>query len=192
MDAPSDGKMLSPVPSTPPHLSKRFTGTLALDDVQLDLRAGEIHALLGENGAGKSTLIKILARVHAADRGEFFWNGARVSDLAVLPVSFVHQDLGLVETMSVSENVALVAGYARVCSLISWRSTRERASSLLALLGTSVLLDQMVSELSSATSPSSRSPGPFPTNRRSSCWTSRPPRCRKPTWLLSSAGLPAA
>ena len=149
MDAPSDGKMLSPVLSIS-HLSKRFTGTLALDDVQLDLRAGEIHALLGENGAGKSTLIKILARVHAADRGEFFWNGARVSDLAVLPVSFVHQDLGLVETMSVSENVALVAGYARARSLISWRSTRERASSLLALLGTSVRPDQMVSELSSA------------------------------------------
>ncbi len=133
------------------HLTKRFTGTLALDDVHLDLYAGEIHALLGENGAGKSTLIKILAGVYAPARGEVVLNGKSITlPAAALPISFVHQDLGLVNSMTVTENIALVAGYARAGSLISWRSTRKRAASLLALLGSAISPDAVVSELSSA------------------------------------------
>ena len=63
-------------------LTKRFSGTLALDSVDLDVRAGEVHALLGENGAGKSTLIKILAGVHQADGGTIEMHGrARRSDV---------------------------------------------------------------------------------------------------------------
>lgn len=146
----SDARMLSPVLSIS-HLMKRFTGTLALDNVDVQLYAGEIHALLGENGAGKSTLIKILAGVLAPDHGEFCLGGKKVTDLgAALPISFVHQDLGLVDTMTVAENVALVAGYARTRSLISWRSTRSHAVHLLSLLGSTVNPDQAVSELSSA------------------------------------------
>src|ERR1051325_286580 len=79
-------------------LTKRFTATLALDNVDFDVRRGEVHALLGQNGAGKSTLIKILAAVYAADSGEVRFGG-RVVDLKAdkLPIAFIHQDLGLVE-----------------------------------------------------------------------------------------------
>src|SRR5688500_13869297 len=86
-------------------LSKRFTGTLALDAVDFEVRAGEVHALLGENGAGKSTLIKVLAGVHRPDGGETRLHGRLVEPAAEkLPITFIHQDLGLVDTMSVAEN----------------------------------------------------------------------------------------
>src|SRR5438477_2333978 len=80
-------------------LTKRFTGTLALDHVDFAVRRGEVHALLGQNGAGKSTLIKILAGVYPADAGEFRIDGRLVRPgVETLPISFIHQDLGLVET----------------------------------------------------------------------------------------------
>ena len=79
-------------------LTKRFAGNVALEEVDFDVRAGEVHALLGENGAGKSTLIKTLAGVHRHDEGEIRLKG-RVVDPVVdkLPITFIHQDLGLVE-----------------------------------------------------------------------------------------------
>jgi ribose transport system ATP-binding protein len=117
-------------------LSKRFAGTLALDAVDLDVRAGEVHALLGENGAGKSTLIKVLAGVHRADAGEIRWRG-RVIDPVTdkVPITFIHQDLGLVDTMTVAENVAVLAGYPRRRGLISWREVRAAAAAALDLMG---------------------------------------------------------
>src|SRR5258708_3267286 len=93
-------------------LSKRFTGTLALDGIDFDVRHGEVHALLGQNGAGKSTLIKILAGVYQPDAGEIRWRGRPVrSGVDPLPIAFIHQDLGLVEWMTVGENVALPTGF---------------------------------------------------------------------------------
>jgi ribose transport system ATP-binding protein len=110
-------------------LSKHFGGVQALRDVDLALRPGEIHALLGENGAGKSTLIKILAGVHHADAGSI----ATSSGLA-----FVHQDLGLVDELSVAENVALELGYSRSRGLISFRATERRVADLLSSVGVDV------------------------------------------------------
>ena len=60
-------------------ISKEFPGVKALDDVSFEIRAGEVHMLLGENGAGKSTLMKILCGAYRADRGEFFSNGEPVT-----------------------------------------------------------------------------------------------------------------
>jgi ribose transport system ATP-binding protein len=98
-------------------VAKSFGGTRALAGVSFAVAAGEIVALLGENGAGKSTLIKILGGVHRADAGEVRLGGVPYShnDTPVRDrrVAFIHQDLGLVEWMSVAENVALARGFPR-------------------------------------------------------------------------------
>ena len=132
-------------------LSKRFTGTLALDDVDFEVRAGEVHALLGENGAGKSTLIKVLAGVHRADGGEIRLGGRPVDPHAEkLPITFIHQDLGLVDTMTVAENVALIAGYPRRNGLISWAAARMIAVDALERMGGGVDPDARVGDLPAA------------------------------------------
>ncbi|MEU9149707.1 sugar ABC transporter ATP-binding protein [Streptomyces sp. NPDC048417] len=113
-------------------LTKRFGGTLALDGVDLDVHAGSVLALLGPNGAGKSTLIKVLAGIHHAEAGQVTVDGHPLgSHAASDSMSFIHQDLGLVEWMTVAENIALSTGYPRRAGLISWRRTRERCADAL-------------------------------------------------------------
>ena len=125
-------------------VSKRFGGTQAVDDVTLDVQAGEVLALLGENGAGKSTLIKLLAGIHQPDRGRMLFDGQpesvwRSADRAHQPVAFIHQDLGLVEWMTVAENVALGMGYPRLfgwkSGLIDWRAVNAAARRVLQRVG---------------------------------------------------------
>src|SRR5690606_32935521 len=93
-------------------ITKRFPGVLANNDVNFDVRAGEIHALLGENGAGKSTLMKILFGLYQQDEGEILINGQPVqisspSDAIKRGIGMVHQHFMLVPEFSVAENVAL-------------------------------------------------------------------------------------
>ena len=129
-------------------LSKRFAGTRALDGVDIVFHAGEVHALLGENGAGKSTLIKVLAGVHPADAGEVLWRGAPAQPgRDRLAISFIHQDLGLVDSMTVAENIAVIAGYPRRHGLIDWRRARVEASQMLARMGGGVSPDARVATL---------------------------------------------
>ena len=133
-------------------LVKRFTATLALDHVDFEVQRGEVHALLGQNGAGKSTLIKILAGVYAADEGEIQYAGklAHPGDDS-LPVAFIHQDLGLVEWMTVAENVAIQTGYPRSpAGLISWRRVRDSAAQALAIIGSGLDPDARISILPAA------------------------------------------
>ena len=101
------------------HLSKSFGGVPVLKDVNLDIGAGEIHALVGANGSGKSTIVKTLSGYHErVDSGEITIREVtrslpiRVADVHGLGISFVHQDLGLVEQMSLLDNVCLYAGYS--------------------------------------------------------------------------------
>ncbi|MFE6177139.1 sugar ABC transporter ATP-binding protein [Streptomyces sp. NPDC056464] len=113
-------------------LAKRFGGTVALAGVDLDVHEGSVLALLGPNGAGKSTLIKVLAGVHRADAGRITVDGHPLgSQDASRAMSFIHQDLGLVEWMTVAENIALSTGYPRRAGLISWRRARERCAEAL-------------------------------------------------------------
>jgi ABC-type uncharacterized transport system ATPase subunit len=91
---------------------KRFPGVLAADHIDFDVRAGEVHALLGENGAGKSTLMKILYGLYQPNEGEIFLNGQRVSikspsDAIALGIGMIHQHFMLVPSLTVAENVAL-------------------------------------------------------------------------------------
>ncbi len=91
---------------------KRFPGVLANDQVDFDVRAGEVHALLGENGAGKSTLMKVLYGMYAPDEGEIHLNGKPVGinspvDAIDLGIGMIHQHFMLVESLTVAENVAL-------------------------------------------------------------------------------------
>ncbi|MFG2141081.1 sugar ABC transporter ATP-binding protein [Streptomyces sp. NPDC048650] len=116
-------------------LSKRFGGTLALDAVDLDIASGSILALLGANGAGKSTLIKVLAGIHHADEGEVTVAGHPLgTEAASRAMSFIHQDLGLVEWMTVAENIALGTGYPRRAGLLSWRMARARCAEALGIV----------------------------------------------------------
>ncbi|MEA3335236.1 MAG: ABC transporter ATP-binding protein [Chloroflexota bacterium] len=93
-------------------ISKQFPGVLANDSVDLEIRAGEIHALLGENGAGKSTLMNILTGLYRPDAGEVWLHGQRVDlrspkDAIALGVGMVHQHFKLVQTQTVAENIIL-------------------------------------------------------------------------------------
>ncbi|HRO11414.1 sugar ABC transporter ATP-binding protein [Amaricoccus sp.] len=131
------------------NVAKTFGGTKALKGVSFDVRAGEIVALLGENGAGKSTLIKILGGIHRADSGEIVLDRPPGRDGAK-PVSFIHQDLGLVEWMTVAENVALAQGFGRGAGLgaIDWKTTARAAEAALALVGCDIDTETRVKSLS--------------------------------------------
>lgn len=92
------------------HITKRFPGTTALNDVQFELQAREIHALMGENGAGKSTLMKILSGVYIADGGEIRFEGKSVApanphEALQMGIAIVHQELSVVRPLTVAENI---------------------------------------------------------------------------------------
>ncbi len=133
-------------------VAKRFGGTLAVDHVTLTLASGEILALLGENGAGKSTLIKMLAGIHVPDAGRILVRGAPYHHLRARKgakyVAFIHQDLGLIDWMTVAENIALGVGYKRQSGLISWRACRDAAREVLATVGADLNPDARIMHLS--------------------------------------------
>ena len=118
---------------------KEFPGVRALDGVDLTVRAGEVHCLLGQNGAGKSTLIKVLAGAHGIDAGEVLWEGQPVSfgspqDAISTGVATIYQELDLVPGLSVADNIHL--GHERARAGITRRAEQvSHARELLARLG---------------------------------------------------------
>jgi ribose transport system ATP-binding protein len=121
-------------------LSKVFQGQRALDNVDLDIRKGEVHALLGQNGSGKSTLIKILAGYHQPESGATALVNGRPLELGsptsalAAGLRFIHQDLGLVDEFDVVDNLALGTRYEGSWWL-SDRRERKAARELLAQYG---------------------------------------------------------
>jgi rhamnose transport system ATP-binding protein len=119
------------------HVSKQFGATLALDDVSLELRRGEIHALLGENGAGKSTLIKIMTGVQRQDSGEIRIDGAPVrvasaQDAQRLGVAAIYQEPMIFPDLSVAENIFI--GHRDRGKIVDRRRMEREASEALARL----------------------------------------------------------
>ena len=138
--------------------SKTFGSVRVLNGVDLTIRAGEIHALLGENGSGKSTLVKILAGFYTPDSGTKLTVAGREMALPVSTddvhhsgVRFVHQELALLPEASVLENL-LITGYGRTDYVrIDWNAERGRARRLLDRFGlTDVAVDAPINRLSAA------------------------------------------
>ncbi|MEU2262016.1 sugar ABC transporter ATP-binding protein [Streptomyces sp. NPDC019645] len=121
-------------------ITKSFPGVRALDGVDLDVQAGEVHCLLGQNGAGKSTLIKVLAGAHQPDDGQITWRGEPValrSPIAAmrLGIATIYQELDLVEGLSVAENVFLGHEPTAAGFVVRGREARRAATALLRRLG---------------------------------------------------------
>jgi ABC-type sugar transport system ATPase subunit len=139
------------------NISKTYPGVKALDDVQLTIKPGEVHALIGENGAGKSTLMKILVGVESADEGaEIYFAGEKVRfskpiDATLKGISIIYQDLSLFPNLSIAENICIgresaSKGYSKV----KWKSMVEIAEKALAELGLKVDVSLPLEKLSIA------------------------------------------
>ncbi len=127
---------------------KRFPGTLANDRVDLEVRPGEIHALLGENGAGKSTLVKIIYGVLQPDAGEIRWQGAPTripspNAARRLGIGMVFQHFSLFEALTVAENIALAIDDPR-----QRRNLRPRILEVSRAYGLPLEPDRLVHDLS--------------------------------------------
>ena len=133
-------------------LRKTFPGVIALDSVDFDVGAGEVHALLGANGAGKSTLIKVIAGLYAPDEGEIFLSGRRVrftgtSDAMAAGVSVIYQDFALIPYLTVAENIFLGSERCNSLGLVDWAATHREARKLLDTVGAPFPTGAIVAEL---------------------------------------------
>lgn len=123
------------------NITKTFPGVRALNNVNLNVRKGEIHALVGENGAGKSTLMKVLSGVypHGSYEGEIFYNGQEqrfrdIGDSEKQGIIIIHQELALVPLLSIAENIFL-GNEPATYGVIDWHAAESRTRDLLAKVG---------------------------------------------------------
>lgn len=116
------------------NITKRFPGTLALDNVSASFESGKVHALVGKNGSGKSTLMKIISGAYTADEGEIIYDGQTMKfkdpmSAAAQGIATVYQELSLVPTMSVTENI-LMGRMPKKGKLIDWKSAKKQVKEL--------------------------------------------------------------
>ncbi len=136
-------------------VSKFFPGVKALQDVSLDVKAGEVHAILGENGAGKSTLMKILTGVYQPDKGDIIYRGKKIEVLnphvaQEIGISIIHQEFNLFSHLTVAQNIFIgrEPRYARY--VLNEKKLNEEANRILQLLNYSIDVYAKVSTLSVA------------------------------------------
>jgi simple sugar transport system ATP-binding protein len=136
-------------------ITKRFGGVTALHDVSFEIRAGEVHTLVGENGSGKSTLIKIIAGVHAPDAGTIAVGDQTFERLTprsaiALGIEVIFQDFSLFPNLSVAENIAMSTQIAERRKLVRPADFRRIAADVVSRVGASLDLGARVSDLSVA------------------------------------------
>jgi rhamnose transport system ATP-binding protein len=134
-------------------VSKSYAAVRALKNVSFDVRAGEVHALLGENGAGKSTLIKVLTGAIQPDEGAIELDGEVVrhnspAQARALGIAAIYQQPALFPDLSVGENIALGTEKPGVLRRVDWKARRERARALLESIGASVVSRAIAGTLS--------------------------------------------
>jgi rhamnose transport system ATP-binding protein len=134
-------------------ISKSFAGVRALKGVSFDLRAGEVHALVGENGAGKSTLIKIITGAEQPDAGTLTIAGQTVPHMTpatsrALGIAAIYQQPALFPDLTVAENIALALETGGAWTRIDWPGRRRRAGELLERVGVAIDPDRLVETLS--------------------------------------------
>ena len=133
------------------HITKEFPGIKANDDITLQLRRGEIHALLGENGAGKSTLMSVLFGLYQPEKGEILFNGKKVeikdpNDATALGIGMVHQHFKLVEVFTVLDNIILGAETTKL-GFLQKKEARAKVEALSKKYGLQVDLDAKVEDI---------------------------------------------
>jgi rhamnose transport system ATP-binding protein len=134
-------------------IAKSFAGVRALRGVDFDLRAGEVHALLGENGAGKSTLIKVVTGAHQPDSGTIAVNGQPLERLSpalahAAGIACIYQQPALFPDLTVAENIGLRLEPAKPLRRVEWKKRRLRAAELLQRIGANISPDTEVRTLS--------------------------------------------
>jgi rhamnose transport system ATP-binding protein len=134
------------------NISKHFAGVQALSDVSFDLKAGEVHGLIGENGAGKSTLINIITGAHQPDAGSLAIDSHAVTAIdpvraRALGIAAIHQQPTLFPELTASENIALGLETGGWWRRIDWQTRRRRATALLQRAGASIDPDRVVGDL---------------------------------------------
>jgi ribose transport system ATP-binding protein len=154
-DQPSESTVRAPLALEVRAISKRFPGVHALDQVDLDVRRGEVHVLLGENGAGKSTLMKILSGVYARDEGRIFIDGREVEPdgprhAQTLGISIIYQTFSQAPHLSVAENLFLGREPLTPWGLIDARKTNAMSRAALARVGLALDPETPIKRLSVA------------------------------------------
>ena len=134
------------------HITKEFPGIKANDDITLQLKKGEIHALLGENGAGKSTLMSVLFGLYQPEAGEIRKNGEKVTinnpnDATALGIGMVHQHFKLIEVFSVLDNIILGAETTKL-GFLRKKEARQKVFELSQRYGLKVDLDAKIEDIS--------------------------------------------
>src|SRR2546427_3320014 len=144
--------MNNPILLRATNIDKSYEGVHALKSASFELRAGEVHALIGENGAGKSTLIKVITGAVEADGGAILLDGQTITHNSPrvakqLGIAAIYQQPALFPELTVAENIALGQEQAAMLGRVDWQARRRRAAELLTHVGATIDVDTPAGDL---------------------------------------------